>query len=1101
MLPREMYGLRLLNCDWSSYHDRDVHAPGRETVLQCFECQRAFVSKCETCAGTKLQLPRPMPRLPRSFSATEPVPCAAPRLTYGTGSVPPNNRAEPGERKVVSVLFADIKGSMELIAERDPEEAQLILDPALAIMIEAVHRYDGTVCQVMGDGIMVLFGAPRAQEDHAVRACHAALNLQKSIEEYALDIRGRLGVDVQVRVGLNSGEVVVRGIVTDVRHEYTAVGQAAHIAARMEQLARPGTIYMAQPTANAVGSLFEVRPIGPVPIKGLAEPINVFELVAARRMPPASRIAAAKPGGLSQFVNRETELTLIGKALERVAQGHGQAVALVGEPGIGKSRLAYEVIKSSTGWMALEGRALSYGTRTAFLPIASMLRAFFDIQDTDDIATVRDKVVRELALLGERNTEMHSAVLWLLDIPQEGPEGAAWMELDPVIRRQRTIDSIKRLMVKLSNVHPLILLIEDLHWIDAESQAVIDALVEVLPYARILLMVTHRPEYEHRWEASEAYSLIRVDPLSAPLMETVALDMLGPNSTLAVVREKLVAHTEGNPFFLEESIRSLAETGVLQGERGAYEVAAPVNQLSIPSSVKSVLAARIDRLPREDKSLLQAASVVGRDVPVDVLALVMDEPASDVQTRLENLQRSEFVLEVKSSPREFTFNHALTHDVAYAGLLLDRRKLLHAATVFAIERVFSNRLNEHVETLARHALAGENWPKAANYLRQAAMAAALRSNYGDAAALHRMALEACSHLGNSKDAVALAIDIRCDLYNALLAFGDHAPIFEVLHEAERLAESLGDARRLLRVRGFLAMSMWWIADYPRAIELATRAISTAQDLRRPGLEGIALVALGWAQHSQGHFDQALQSLTRVLELARVEPDRFAGRRGSPPLTVLAMAWLATLKGDQGEFDAGHQFASDAVKMAESANHPWSRAAAYFGLGAVLIAQGKTAAAIPVLERGYRLCETTAISSWRTTMAWHLGYARACEGDVDRGIPLLEEAVRRAAADRCFANQSMRLGWLAEAQLFAGDIEGARKTAKEALSMAVNYDELPSQGHIQRILGDITLTQDPESRSDARRHYASAEAIARQLSMRPLLARCEAFKARIGDQAR
>ena len=326
-----------------------------------------------------------------------------------------------------------------------------------------------------------------------------------------------------------------------------------------------------------------------------------------------------------------------------------------------------------------------------------------------------------------------------------------------------------------------------------------------------------------------------------------------------------------------------------------------------------------------------------------------------------------------------------------------------------MERVFENRLTEHVETLARHAVAGENWPKAASYLRQAGTAAAMRSNYGDAAAWHRMALEACSHLGNGRDALALAIDVRFDLYNALLALGDHAPIFEVLNSAEQLAELLGDARRLSRIHGYLAMSMWWVADYPRAIELATRAISAAQDLQRPGLEGIALVALGWAHHAQGRFDQALLSLARVLELAQAEPDRFAGHRGSPPLTVMAMVWLATLKGEQGDFDAGHQFASDAVRMAEEANHPWSRAAAYFGLGALLIAERKCVAAIPVLERGLRLCESNAISSWRTTMAWHLGYARACEHDLERGIPLLEEAVRKAAADRCLATQSMRVG--------------------------------------------------------------------------------------------
>ena len=460
-----------------------------------------------------------------------------------------------------------------------------------------------------------------------------------------------LEFDVQVRVGLNSGEVVVRGIVTDVRREYTAVGQAAHVAARMEQLARPGTILMAQPTAAGVGALFDSRPIGPVPVKGLAAPIHVFELMAARHIPPSSRIAAAKPEGLSPFVGREAEMAQIGKAIERILEGRGQAIALIGEPGIGKSRLAYEVIRSSRGWMALEGRALSYGTRIAFLPVASALRTLFDIQDTDSIANVRDKIVQGLGSLGEGNAEILSAVLWLLDIQQEDREGAAWMELNPAVRRQRTIDSIKRLMLKLSNIHPLILLIEDLHWIDIESEAVIDALIEVLPYARILLMVTYRPEYEHGWDTGESCSLIRVDPFPAPIMEAFAFDMLGRNSTLVDVRRKLIAHTGGNPFFLEESVRSLVETGVLKGRRGAYELSAPVSQLSIPSSVKSVLAARIDRLSREDKSLLQAASVVGRDVLVEVIALVMDRSPSDVQSRLESLQRSEFLLEIRSSPR------------------------------------------------------------------------------------------------------------------------------------------------------------------------------------------------------------------------------------------------------------------------------------------------------------------------------------------------------------------------------------------------------------------------------------------------------------------
>jgi class 3 adenylate cyclase len=600
--------------------------------LECGRCRRGFVGDCFICDQCAAASEQSVSSL--AFSLREAIPCASPRLTTQAEVPRSTNKADPGERKEVSVVFADIKGSMELIAERDPEDAQSILDPALALMMDAVHRYDGTVSQVMGDGIMALFGAPLAQEDHAVRACHAALHLQKMIENYATDLRSRLGVDVQVRIGINSGEVVVRGIVTDVRREYTAVGQTAHLAARMEQLARPGTILIAQPTAIAVGNLFESRALGPVPVKGLTEPVNVFELLFAWDSQTASGLAKAKPGGLSSFVGRTIEMSEIGAALDSVREGRGQLVALVGEPGIGKSRLAYEAIKSShcDGWMTLEGRGLSYGSRTAFLPIASLLRAYLGIQGSDSMNDVRNKAIEGLAALNEDDADTVSAVLSLLDIQQQNPNEAVWIELDPAVRRQKTIDALRTLILKLSTIQPLILLIEDLHWIDIESLSVIHALLEALPNSRILLMVTYRPEYEQSWATRTCCTLIRVDPLTSSVMEAFALELLGNDAALPGLRQKLIERTEGNPFFLEESVRSLAEAGVLLGRRGAYRLAGSIHQMSIPSSVKSVLAARIDRLSREDKAILQAAAVIGKDVPTDVLTLVMGKPSRPIHS-------------------------------------------------------------------------------------------------------------------------------------------------------------------------------------------------------------------------------------------------------------------------------------------------------------------------------------------------------------------------------------------------------------------------------------------------------------------------------------
>jgi tetratricopeptide (TPR) repeat protein len=333
------------------------------------------------------------------------------------------------------------------------------------------------------------------------------------------------------------------------------------------------------------------------------------------------------------------------------------------------------------------------------------------------------------------------------------------------------------------------------------------------------------------------------------------------------------------------------------------------------------------------------------------------------------------------------------------------------------------------------------------------------------------------------------VDIRFDLYNALLALGDHAPVFEVLTEAEKLAESLGDKRRLARVHGYLAMSMWWIADYPRAIELGLQAASAARDMERTGLEGIALLALGWAYHAQGKFDEATSSFNRILELAKREPDRFAGRRGSPPLSVMALAWLASLKAEQGEFEVGHRFATEAVQTAENTGHPWSRAAAYYGMGALLISQLKLTAAIEVLERGLRVCENNEIAAWRTTMAWHLGYAYALEGEFAPGVQLLEEAVSKAASDHSFAKQSMRLGWLADAYLLAGNDNRASELAQEALSLALKYHELPAKAHIHRILGDIAAAKQPGELSYAVRFYQQSLEIAELLSMRPLASRC------------
>src|SRR6516162_3298642 len=456
---------------------------------------------------------------------------------------------------------------------------------------------------------MAVFGAPLADEDHAVRACYAALDMQAAIRRYAEKVRHTHGVELQIRVGLNSGEVVVRAIRSDLRMDYTAVGQTAHLAARMEQLATPGTVRLTVDTLRLAEGYFEVRSLGLVPVKGLEQPINIYELIGAR--PRRARFHAATARGLTQFVGRENELEVLNQALARAAAGRGQIIAIVGEAGVGKSRLVWEVTHSHRvqGWLVLQAGSVSYGKATSYLPVVDLLKGYFCIEDRDEPRTAREKVMGKLLTLDRTLESDLPAFLSLLDVPTDDQQ---WSTLDPPQRRRRTLDSVKRLLLRESDVQPLLVVFEDLHWIDSETQSVLDELVESLSAARLLLLINYRPEYQHAWATRTNYGRVLLKPLPAESAEQLLTALLGSNAALEPLTHMLIARTEGNPFFLEESVRTLVETGA---QRGAHKLARPLPAIQVPETVQAVIAARIDRLCATDKALLQMASVLGKDVP------------------------------------------------------------------------------------------------------------------------------------------------------------------------------------------------------------------------------------------------------------------------------------------------------------------------------------------------------------------------------------------------------------------------------------------------------------------------------------------------------
>jgi class 3 adenylate cyclase len=579
----------------------------------------------------------------------------------------------------VTVCFADIKDSTELIKDLDPEAAQQLLDPAIHIMMEAVHRFEGTVNQVLGDGIMSIFGAPLAHEDHALRACYAALAMQTSMQPYAEEVRRSHGITMRIRVGLNSGEVVVRTIGNDLHMDYSAVGQTTNLASRMEQLAAPGSSTLTGATLRLVEGLVHVNDLGPIPVKGMTEPVEVYELTGASTI--RRRLQAAVARGLTKFVGRDTEIEALYQALDQAGAGHGQIVAAVGEAGVGESRLAYEFIHShrTQGWLVLESASVSYGKATLYFPVVDLLKRYVHVDDGDELRTIRAKVTGQILTLDETLQETIPGLLLLLDaLPEDSP----FIQLDPPQRRQRTLAGLKRILLRESQVQPLVLVFEDLHWIDSETQALLDSLVDSLPTARLLLLVNYRPEYQHGWGSKTYYTQLRLDRLPPASADEFLEALLRDDPSLEPLKKLLIERTEGNPFFLEESVRTLVETQVLVGESGAYRLAQESPKIEVPATVQAILAARIDRLPQDEKRLLQTAAVIGTEVSLPLLQAIAEMPEEILHRGLTHLQAAEFLYETSLFPeRVYTFKHALTHEVAYGILLQERRRILHARIV------------------------------------------------------------------------------------------------------------------------------------------------------------------------------------------------------------------------------------------------------------------------------------------------------------------------------------------------------------------------------------------------------------------------------------
>jgi class 3 adenylate cyclase/tetratricopeptide (TPR) repeat protein len=933
-----------------------------------------------------------------------------------------------GERKQVTVLFADIKGSLELLADRDPEEARKLLDPVLDLMMDAVHRYEGTVNQVMGDGIMALFGAPLAHEDHAVRACYTALAMQQSIRRYAAEVRRGHGIEVQIRVGLNSGEVVVRAIGSDLRMDYSAVGQTTHLAARMEQLAIPGSTRLTGETLRLAEGFVQVVAIGPIPVKGMAGPVDVFELAAPSAT--RTRLQAAAARGLTRFVGRSQELDHLRQALDKARGAQGQVVAVVGEPGVGKSRLLWEFIHSyrTQDWLVLESSSVSYGKASAYLPVIDLCKSYFRIEARDDARSVREKVTGKLLTLDESLRAMVPGFLSLLDVPTED---ASWDALDAGQRRRRTVDGLRRMLLRESQIQPLCLVFEDLHWVDAETQSLLDALVESLPTARILLLVNYRPEYSHGWGSKTYYSQLRLDPLPAESAEELLRALIGETEELDSLRQLLMKQAEGVPFFLEESVRTLVESGALAGERAGYRLARPFATIQVPATVQAILAARIDRLPPEDKTLLQTAAVIGKDVPFALLQAIVEIPEDALRMGLGRLQAAEFLYETALFPElEYTFKHALTQEVAYTGLLQERRRALHARIVRVFEALYPERTSERTSWLTLHAFRGEVWDRAVAYLRSSDFPT-LDGYTGGFGALEGTG--ALWWMGDHEHVITTA---RRELGAgpAMAAWGFGLSLATNLRIGQAY-HSLGDySRAMTSLRKNLDMLQGGQAD-DHTYMIGLPSVLTGTWL-----------ALCLAE--RGEFDEGLAAAETALRVAEA---------GDPGYSlVVARGGLGSaclLKGDLTRAVTVLEVGLPR-ESAEPVTRLWPFVAS--ALGAAYAGLGRVDEALPLLEQAVERARAMKLKANQALRLTRLAEAHVRAGRPDGAFLLAVQGLDLAQEHRERGHEAYALRLLAsiEIEREAPNLDRAEEYYQKALALANQLGMRPLQAHCHVGLGSL-----------------------------------------------
>jgi class 3 adenylate cyclase/predicted ATPase len=1018
-----------------------------------------------------------------------------------------------GERKVITALFADLKGSTALIEGLDPEEARAIIDPALQIMMDAVHRYEGYVAQALGDGIFALFGAPIAHEDHPQRALYAALRMQEDLRRYSDELRLKRGVPLYLRVGVNTGEVVVRSIRTDDLHtDYVPVGHSTNLAARMEQLATPGSILITEYTRRLTEGYFDLKPLGAADIKGLEAPLHVYEVRGAGPLRTKLQVAARR--GLTRFVGRYTEMEQLHRALEQAQAGHGQIVGVMGEPGLGKSRLFYEFkLTSLGGCLVLEAYSASHGKASPYLPIIEFLKVYFDITPEDDGRKRQEKMLGKVLALDRSLEDTLPYLFALLGIEDQT---SSLQHMDPQVRRRRTFEALKKLLLRESLNQPLILIFEDLHWIDSETQGFLDLLSESVASARILLLTNYRPEYRHAWGTKTYYTQLRLTPLDREEAEELLTALLGTAPSLASLRRLILEKTEGTPFFMEEMVQELVEQGIVVRDAVGVRCNLPLSQtFQIPPTVQGVLAARIDRLTAEEKALLQRLAVIGREFPLGLVRQIAKQPEEELYRLLSSLQSKEFLYEQPAFPEvEYIFKHALTQEVAYNSLLLERRKVLHEHVGQAIEEVYRGQLDEHYSELAHHYTRSGNNEKAVEYLSLAGQQAAQRSANTEAVTHLTAALKLLATLPASPAHTLQELILQIALGAILMTVKGYTALEtkKAYTRAWELCQHVGETPQIGPVLWALSLFYRVRGDHSLALEPEEQLLSSAQRQQDPAmlLAGHTMVGshLWWT----GSLTAARTHLEQGMRFHDPRQQKSVWMSYGVDVGMLCLTDLALVLWCCGYPEQALKKSQEALSLAQELAHPhslvlarcWDAWLQQFCRRYEPILQGPTTAAITIAtEQGLSFY-------WGILSAVH-GWALSRQGNIEEGLAQAEQGLTLYKENVGEHIVPYLLALLAEAQSIAGRSQEAAQTLTDALTLAEKNGEHFYDAELYRLKGELTLQQgckgqsaeckvpSPQPEAEAEACFHKAVATARQQQAKSLELRASVSLARLWHQ--